>query len=65
MRRKSVGFVGFGGEGLGERAADEFLDALAELGQVGGGGGSEACGVLVVGGMAALGDGCGWGECCR
>ena len=54
MRGEGVGFVGFGGEGLGQRAADEFLDALTELGQIGGGRGGEARGMFVVGGMAAL-----------
>lgn len=55
VRREGIGFVGFGGEGLGKGTPDEFLHALAELGEVGGGGGSEAGGVFVVGGVAALG----------
>lgn len=34
MVGKGVGFISFGGEGLGDLAADEFLDGGAEVGEV-------------------------------
>jgi len=31
---EGIGFVGFGGQGFGDLAADEFLDGGAEVGEV-------------------------------